>query len=125
MKHSSLIWNLAKLILGIVAAATAIIILIGLIFAWKSNVAYSNAFFALGSGIVLLGTLTILGQYRQRANFGVQYSQSVSDAKLPERTSQWVKDIKQGYNFLIVCVISGGLLILLAVLADKLLRFPA
>ena len=125
MKHSSLIWNLAKLILGIVAAATAIIILIGLIFAWKSNVAYSNAFFALGSGIVLLGTLTILGQYRQRANFGVQYSQSVSEAKLPERTSQWVKDIKQGYNFLIVCVISGGLLILLAVLADKLLRFPA
>jgi hypothetical protein len=125
MKHSSLIWNLAKLILGIVAAATAIIILIGLIFAWKSNVAYSNAFFALGSGIVLLGTLTILGQYRQRANFGVQYSQSDSEAKLPERTSQWVKDIKQGYNFLIVCVISGGLLILLAVLADKLLRFPA
>lgn len=125
MKRFSVIWNLAKLVLGIVAAATAIIVLIGLVFGWKSNVVYSNAFFALGCGIVLLGTLTILGQYRQRASFEVQYSQSVSDAKIPERTSQWVKDIKQGYNFLLVCVISGGLLILLAVVADKILQFPA
>lgn len=125
MKRFSLMWNLAKLVLGIVAAATVIIVLIGLIFAWKSNVLYSNAFFAVGSGIILLGTLTILGQYRQRASFDLQYSQSTSDANIPERTSQWVKDIKQGYNFLIVCVISGSLLIVLAVLADKLFQLPA
>ncbi|MEA5079185.1 MAG: hypothetical protein VB013_11510 [Anaerolineaceae bacterium] len=125
MKRLSVGWNLAKLVLGIVAAFTVGIVLLGLLLGWKTSVPYSDSFFAVGSGIILLGTLTILGTYRQRGNSNVQYSQSASTEKIPERTSRWVKDIKQGYNFLIVCVVSGSLLISLAVLADKLFSVPA
>jgi len=125
MKRLSVGWNLAKLVLGIVAAFTAVIIFLGLLLGWKTSIPYSDSFFAVGSGIIILGTLTILGTYRQRGSSDVQYSQSANAEKIPERTSQWVKDIKQGYNFLIVCVVSGSLLISLAVLTDKLFSVPA
>lgn len=125
MNRLSVVWNLAKLVLGIVATATAVIVLLGIVLGWQTSVPYSNSFFLVGSCIIILGTLTVVGTYLQRGSFKIQYSQSAGDANLPERTSLWVKDIKQGYNFLIVSVVSGSLLIGLAVLADKLFSVPA
>lgn len=125
VKPHSVFWSLSKVVFGLVISVSALVGLIGLLAGWKSSTPFSNSFFAAGSAIIVLGTLTILGTYRQRADFGVQFSQSTSQMNLPERTSLWVKDIKQGYNLLIICVVSGALLIGLAVLVDKLFGLPA
>lgn len=104
----------------ITAAAGILTTLIGIISGWKTSTQFSNGFFICGSAVGLLGLLTVLGSYRSRANFGIQYSQSTSDMNLSERAKLWVKDLNQGYNALIVGVVSGALLIGISVLVDKL-----
>lgn len=92
---------------------------IGLIAGWKTGAQYSNAFFISGSILATIGLLSVLGNYRARSNFGIQYSQSSGDMALAERTKLWLADVTQGYNALIVLALSGALLIGLSVLVAK------
>lgn len=92
---------------------------IGLIAGWKTGALYSNAFFISGSILATIGLLSVLGNYRARSNFGIQYSQSSGDMALAERTKLWLADVTQGYNALIVLALSGALLIGLSVLVAK------
>ena len=94
--------------------------LIGWISGWQKSTQFSNGFFISGSAVGLLGLLTVLGGYRARSSFDIQFSQSTSDMNLSERTKLWINDLNQGYNALIVCIASGALLIGLAILVDKL-----
>jgi hypothetical protein len=116
--------EMTKHMLVIIPAITIIVggltALTGWITGWQTAVQFSNGLFVAGSAVGLLGLLAVLGTYRARANFGIQYSQSTSDMNLSERTKLWVKDINQGYNALIVGVVSGALLIGLAILVDKI-----
>lgn len=105
------------LITVVIGSAVA---LIGWIAGWQTSTQFSNGFFISGSAVGLLGLLTVLGGYRARSNFEIQYSQSISDMNLSERAKLWIKDLNQGYNALIVCIASGALLIGLAILVDKL-----
>lgn len=116
--------EMAKHMLILIPAITIIVggltSLIGWIAGWHTTVQFSNGLFVAGSAVGLIGLLAVLGGYRARASFGIQYSQSTSDMNLSERTKMWVKDINQGYNALIVGVVSGALLIGLAIVVDKI-----
>lgn len=113
-RHMLIIIPLVTVVVGSVVA------LIGWITGWQTSTQFSNGFFISGSAVGLLGLLTVLGGYRARSSFSIQYSQSTSDMNLSERTKLWINDLNQGYNALIVCIASGALLIGLAILVDKL-----
>jgi len=116
--------EMTKHMLVIIPAITIIVggltALIGWLAGWHTTIQFSNGLFVAGSAVGLLGLLAVLGTYRARASFGIQYSQSTSDMNLSERAKLWVKDINQGYNALIVGVVSGVLLIGFAILVDKI-----
>jgi hypothetical protein len=112
--------QLLIIILIITIVIGSAVALIGWIAGWQTSTQFSNGFFISGSVVGLVGLLTVLGGYRARASFGIQYSQSTSDMNLSERAKLWIKDLNQGYNALIVCIVSGALLIGLAILIDKL-----
>lgn len=112
--------ELLIIILLVTVVVGSVVALIGWISGWQTSTQFSNGFFISGSAVGLLGLLTVLGGYRARSSFGIQYSQSTSDMNLSERTKMWINDLNQGYNALIVCIASGALLIGLAILVDKL-----
>ncbi len=120
VKKRQTLKHLAGVIFVITFLAAVLIALIGWIAGWKTSLQYSNGYFITGAAVILLGMLSVIGNYQIRSNFGVQYSQSSGSMNLSERTRLWVADLRQGYNALIVCAISGGLLIGLAVLVDKI-----
>jgi hypothetical protein len=106
-------------ILGLTVAVSLLLIVIGLISAWHS-MQFSNGFFIAGCLFGMFGLLSVVGNLRARSNFGIVYGQSASDMNLAERTKQWMADINQGYNAMIVLVATAALLIGVAVLIDKL-----
>lgn len=116
-------WKTVKRMVVIIVGLFLLIALIesgiGLIAGWKTGAQYSNAFFISGSILATIGLLSVLGNYRARSNFGIQYSQSSGDMALAERTKLWLADVTQGYNALIVLALSGALLIGLSVLVAK------
>jgi len=120
MKKQTNFARLMLVTLAIFLIFGAVIGLFGLIAGWNSSIQYCNGLFAAGAVLIVLGTLSVVGTYSQRSNFGVQYSQSSGDMNLHERTSRWMADITQGFNALVMCVISGGLLIIVSILIDKI-----
>jgi hypothetical protein len=111
--------RMAVIIVGLFLLVALVESGIGLITGWKSGVQYSNAFFISGAILATIGLLSVLGNYRARSTFGIQYSQSSGDMALAERTKLWLADVTQGYNALIVLALSGALLIGLSVLVAK------
>ena len=122
MKKQSLAFRIGITALVILVLAAAVIGIIGLIAGWQGSTRFSDAFFITGSILIVVGLLSLIGTYSQRSSFGVQYSQSAGDMNIQERASRWMADIAQGFNLLIICTISGGLLIGAAILVDKLFR---
>lgn len=119
MKKQTNVARLLVVSLSIVMILGAAISLIGWITGWGASIQYCNGLFIAGAVLIVLGTLSVVGTYGQRASFGVQYSQSSGDMNLHERTSRWVSDITQGFNALIIGYISGGSLILVSILVDR------
>jgi hypothetical protein len=111
--------RMAVLIIGLFLLVALVESGIGLIAGWRSGAQYSNAFFISGAILATVGLLSVLGNYRARSQFGIQYSQSSGDMALAERTKLWLADVTQGYNALIVLALSGALLISLSVLVAK------
>jgi hypothetical protein len=104
--------------LVITGIISAILVLAGLLLAWKTTVPFSNGFFWAGALLIVFGVLSVFGGYGMRSNFGVVYSQSAGDANILERTKQWIADTEQSYSFFILLLMSGAELILLSVLID-------
>lgn len=90
-------------------AACLIIGLLGLILRWDSAVKFSNGLFWAGAILIVLGGLSILGGYGIRGDSTVQYGQTAGDMSVSERSKLWLKDMTQGYNMLILFLISGAL----------------
>jgi len=97
---------------------SVILLLAGLILAWKTAVQFSNGFFWAGAILIIFGALSIFGGYSMRSNFGVVYSQSAGDANILERTKQWITDTEQSYSIYVLLLICGAILMLLSVLID-------
>jgi hypothetical protein len=93
------------LVIGLVITA------IGLLLRWDSPVKFSNIFFWVGAGLIILGIVSILGGYKMRSDFGVLYSQSSGDMNIIERSKRWAADISQAYDFNLILLLTGLFLI--------------
>ncbi len=102
-------------------AVCLVIGLVGLIFRWDNSVDFSNGLFWAGAMLITLGVLSVLGGFGIRSRFDVQYAQSAGDMSLGERTKRWVADMTQGYNMLVLFLISGALTIGISVLVGSFL----
>jgi hypothetical protein len=102
-------------------AACLVTGLLGLILRWDSSVKFSDGLFFAGSILITLGVLSVLGGFGIRSKFDVQYAQSAGDMSLGERTKRWVADMTQGYNMLVLFLVSGALTIGISVLVGSFL----
>lgn len=107
--------RLAGKVLGATAAISLIVLLLGAFLRWNDPVKFSNGFFAAGAILVILGVLSVTGGFTQRSNFGVMYSESAGQANLAERDQRMAVELRQRYGALIFLVITGLLLISVAV----------
>ncbi len=109
-----------KILITVIAIALAVLLL-GYFLGWHEPVKYSNAFFWAGAISVVIGVFSVTSGFQQRANFGMTYAQSVSDANIRERNQQMAADITQRYGSMIFMTATGLLLIGVAVAIGKFL----
>jgi hypothetical protein len=114
-KHEHHFLKLTGKIVGIVVLITLAVILLGYILSWNQPVQYSNGFFIAGAILVVVGVYSVAGGFAQWANFGMTYAESASQAGIAERNQRTAADITQRYRSMIFLVITGLLLILIAV----------
>jgi hypothetical protein len=114
-KHEHHFLKLAAKIVGTTALFVLAVLLLGSFLSWNQPVQYSNGFFAAGAIMVVVGVYTVAGGFVQRADFHMTYAESAGQAGIAERNQRTVTDIAQRYGTMIFLVMTGLLLILIAV----------
>ncbi len=117
---SMVVLRLAGKILRFTGVISLIIIAIGYLLHWK-GVNFSNGFFAAGAIFIVLGILSIAGGFVQRSNFGMLYAESAGQMSSPERAQRMAADMAQRYGALIFLVVTGLLLVGIAIVVGKFL----
>ncbi len=107
--------KLAGRILGTTILIALAVLLLGYFLGWNQPAQYSNGFFVAGAILVVIGVYTVFGGFAQRANFGMTYAESAGQAGIAERNQRTAGDIVQRYGTMIFLVVTGLLLILIAV----------
>lgn len=120
-KASSHFLRLAGRILATAAGISLLVLLTGYFLKWNDPVKYSNTFFWAGAILVIIGVFSVTGGFEQRANFGMTYAQTAGDANLAERNQRMAADITQRYGSMIFLVVTGLLLIGMAVAIGQFL----
>ena len=120
-KASAHFLRLAGKILATVAGIALVILLMGYFLHWDNPVKYSNAFFWAGAILIVIGVFSVTGGFEQRGNFGMTYAQTAGDANIAERNQRMAADITQRYGSMIFLVVTGILLIGVAVLIGEFL----
>jgi hypothetical protein len=114
-KKNAHVLRLAGLILGVTLAISLLVLLIGYIYQWDKPVQFSDAFFAAGAIIIILGIFSVIGGFAQRANFNILYAESAGQANLAERSQRIVAEVTQRYGVVILLVSTGLVLIGIAI----------
>lgn len=110
--------NILRLLISALLIALVLgllIVLMGLIFQWKTTTQFSNGFFWAAVILIIAGILSVAG-LKTGGSFGVVYSQSAGDMNIVERGKRWVDDITRGYNTFLLLLIIGLILAAIAVL---------
>jgi hypothetical protein len=119
LSKSSHSLRLAGIVLGLTLIVSILVLVIGYIYDWHEAVRFSNAFFAAGGILIVLGTLSIAGGFLQRADFKMSYSESAGQANIAERSQRMISDIAQRYGAMILLVSVGVLLMIISVLVGQ------
>lgn len=119
-KQSTFFLRLAGRVLGTVLGISLIVVLIGYFLQWNDPVKFSNAFFWAGAIVVVIGLFSVTGGMEQRGNFAITYTETAGDANIAERTQRMAADITQRYGSMIFLVVTGLLLIGIAVMVGNL-----
>jgi hypothetical protein len=114
-KQSTLFLRLLGRISVAVGAISLVVLVIGNFYEWSDPVKFSNAFFTVGAILIVLGLFCVAGGFMQRANFNITYSESAGQANLAERGQRIAVDINQRYGSMIFLLVSGLLLIGIAI----------
>lgn len=120
-KTSTYVLRLVGKILGTAAGISLIVLLLGTFLGWKQPVQYSNAFFWAGAIVVVIGLFSVTGGYEQRGQFGILYAESATTANIAERNQRMASDMMQRYGSMILLLITGLLLIGVAVAIGQFL----
>jgi len=113
--------KLAGIVFIFTLAISLIVLIIGMVVQWKEPVQYSNAFFAAGAILIVLGFLSISGGFAQRGNFNMTYAETAGNANITERTQRMMGDITQRYGAMTLLGTVGILLIVISVLIGNFL----
>ncbi len=107
--------RLAGRILAADVGISLVVLLIGYFLHWTEPVTYSNAFFWAGAILIVLGVFTVAGGFQQRASFGIIYAETAGPAGVSERNQRMAADVMQRYGSMIFLIVTGLLLIGVAV----------
>ena len=117
-KHHFL--RLAGKILATTVLIGLAVFLLGYLLHWNQPAQYSNGFFVTGAILIVLGILSVAGGIAQRTNFDILYAESAGQADIAERNQRTVSEITQRYGNMIFLLVTGLLLILIAVVIGQL-----
>ncbi|MGE5641624.1 MAG: hypothetical protein ACM3Y8_01315 [Byssovorax cruenta] len=120
-KASTHFLRLAGRILATAAGIALVVLLMGYFLHWDNPVKYSNAFFWSGAILIIIGVFSVTGGFEQRGDFGMTYAQTAGDANIAERNQRMATDIAQRYGTMIFLVITGLLLIGVAIAIGQFL----
>lgn len=120
-KKNTHILRLVGLILGSTLAISLLVLLTSYIYQWDKPVQFSNAFFMVGAFVIVMGVLSVTGGFTQRANFNMMYAETAGQANQAERNQRWAAEITQRYGTMITLLITGLLLIGIAVAIGQFL----
>lgn len=112
-KHHFL--RLVGKILGTTVLISLAVFLIAYFLHWNQPTQYSNGFFTAGIILIVLGVFSVAGGFMQRANFDIVYAESAGQANIAERSQRMAAEITQRYGSMIFLLVTGLLLILIAV----------
>lgn len=112
--------RLVGVIFGLTLLISLIVVILGMVYEWKTPVQYSNGFLAAGAIAIVLGTFSVTGGLQQRASFPLAYAETASQASLSERAQRMVADINQRYGMLVLLMAVGFLLILISIAINSL-----
>jgi len=104
MKPHDLIQNFAPYLRRIAIVDIIIFIVAGLVCwlaGWHTIQRYGFVLVLTGVGVILIGTLSLLGGYSVRESFDYQYGRSVSHMDVHERSKLDLADTFASYRFLI------------------------
>ena len=91
--------------LGIFAAVGLVCWLGG----WRTAYQYGEGLIWAGAAATVLGLLSVRGGWGITRGFGYLYAQSVSQQSIHERARQAIRDIAEGYRFLILMTAVGAI----------------
>ena len=92
-KHDHHFLRLAGKIIGTTVLISLAVLILGFFLGWDQPVQYSNGFFIAGAIVVVLGFYSVAGGFAQRANFGMTYAESASQANIAARNQRTAADI--------------------------------
>jgi hypothetical protein len=113
--------RLAGRILGTIAFIWLAVFLTGYLLHWSQPIQYSNIFFIAGAILVVMGVYSVAGGFAQRSDFKILYGESAGQANITERNQRMAAEITQRYGTMIFMLVTGLLLILIAVGIGKFL----
>jgi hypothetical protein len=119
-KHEHHFLRLAGKILLTTVLVSLAIFLAGYLLHWNQPAQYSNGFFIAGAIVIVLGVFSIAGGIAQRTNFEILYAETAGQAGIAERNQRTVSEITQRYGNMVFLMVTGLLLILIAVLIGQL-----
>lgn len=114
-KHEHHFLQLAGKILLTTVLISLAIYLAGNLLHWSQPAQYSNGFFIAGAIVIVMGVFSIAGGIAQRTNFDILYAETAGQAGIAERNQRTVSEITQRYGNMIFLLVTGLLLILIAV----------
>ncbi len=94
---------------------------LGYLLHWSDPVKYSNDFFTAGTILIVLGTYSVVGGFAQRSDAKMTYAESAGQANLTERNQRMAAEITQRYGTMIYLLVTGLLLVLIAVAIGQFL----
>jgi heme A synthase len=115
--------RLAGRILGATALIALVILLFGYFQGWKEPVQFSNTFFWAGVLLIIFDVLSVTGGFVQRADLRITYAETAGQANITERNQRWAADITKHSSSMIFPLITGLLLIGIAVAISQLLVY--
>ena len=114
-------FTLIKSILLKVFIAVVIGLGISWFLGWREITQYVNVITAIGGIIIIFGILSVLGDWKGRANFGYLYGRSSGKEDTIKYAKNEINDTVNKYIFNLYYIIVGLLTIATAIIIDKII----
>lgn len=106
--------------LAIVIGGLILAVAVSLVLGWRSLEQIGTAVLLAGTGAVVFGALSMLGNWGGVRNFEQQFSKTAWEQDVGERLHQEVEDTKQSYGFVALLGAAGLVLVLIGFALEAL-----